>query len=124
MAQGAKAAATHTGALAGADAVYDAAFRRAGHAAGIRSSRAVRLPPRRSGASNRRPGKRLAILTNGGGIGVLAVDRLVELGGISADIPPARHAPDWAELPGHHDALRQSQCELLGAYAWQGEIWR
>ena len=29
-AQGAKAAQTHTGALAGADAVYDAAFRRAG----------------------------------------------------------------------------------------------
>ena len=30
LAQGAKAAATHTGALAGSDAVYDAAFRRAG----------------------------------------------------------------------------------------------
>ncbi|HXL29276.1 MAG TPA: GNAT family N-acetyltransferase, partial [Bradyrhizobium sp.] len=34
------------------------------------------------------PGKRLAILTNGGGIGVLAVDRLVELGGIPAAITP------------------------------------
>jgi acetyltransferase len=34
------------------------------------------------------PGKRLAILTNGGGIGVLAVDRLVELGGIPAAIGP------------------------------------
>ena len=32
------------------------------------------------------PGKRLAILTNGGGIGVLAVDRLAELGGIPAAI--------------------------------------
>ena len=41
--------------------------------------------PRRWGASKSPPGKRLAILTNGGGIGVLAVDRLVELGGIPAD---------------------------------------
>ena len=43
MAQGAKAAATHTGALAGADAVYDAAFQRAGILRVSRSSRAVRL---------------------------------------------------------------------------------
>ena len=45
------------------------------------------------------PGKRLAILTNGGGIGVLAVDRLVELGGISADIPPAVREKLDAVLP-------------------------
>jgi acetyltransferase len=32
------------------------------------------------------PGKRLAILTNGGGIGVLAVDRLADLGGTLAGI--------------------------------------
>ena len=34
------------------------------------------------------PGKRLAILTNGGGIGVLAIDRLVDLGGTPAAISP------------------------------------
>src|SRR5205823_6300613 len=87
MAQGARAAATHTGALAGSDAVYDAAFRRAGM---------LRVPDLRElfdcaetlGRVEPRPGKRLAILTNGGGIGVLAVDRLVELGGIPAAISP------------------------------------
>lgn len=83
--QGAKAAATHTGALAGSDAVYDAVFRRAGllrvfdleqlfDAAEILSS----VPPFKGG--------RLAILTNGGGLGVLAVDRHVELGGTLASL--------------------------------------
>jgi acetyltransferase len=45
------------------------------------------------------PGKRLAILTNGGGIGVLAVDRLAELGGIPADISPAIREKLDAVLP-------------------------
>ena len=45
------------------------------------------------------PGKRLAILTNGGGIGVLAVDRLVELGGIPAAISPATREKLDAVLP-------------------------
>jgi acetyltransferase len=45
------------------------------------------------------PGKRLAILTNGGGIGVLAIDRLVELGGISAEIGPDAKAKLDAILP-------------------------
>ena len=45
--------------------------------------------PRRSGGCGRSSGKRLAILTNGGGIGVLAVDRLVDLGGTLAGISPA-----------------------------------
>jgi acetyltransferase len=45
------------------------------------------------------PGKRLAILTNGGGIGVLAVDRLVELGGIPAAITPAIRERLDAVLP-------------------------
>jgi acetyltransferase len=97
-AQGAKAAQTHTGALAGSDAVYDAAFRRAGllrvidldelfAAAGTLG----RLKPF--------PGKRLAILTNGGGIGVLAVDRLADMGGTLAGISPATMQRLDAVLP-------------------------
>ena len=45
------------------------------------------------------PGKRLAILTNGGGIGVLAVDRLAELGGIPADLSLATRDKLDAVLP-------------------------
>jgi acetyltransferase len=85
MAQGAKAAATHTGALAGADAVYDAAFRRAG-VLRVSDLRELFDCAETLGRVGPPPGKRLAILTNGGGIGVLAIDRLVELGGVPAAI--------------------------------------
>ena len=88
MAQGAKAAATHTGALAGSDAVYDAAFRRAGMLR-VSDLRELFDCAETLGRVGSPPGKRLAILTNGGGLGVLAVDRLVELGGIPAAIAPA-----------------------------------
>jgi acetyltransferase len=87
MAQGAKAAATHTGALAGSDAVYDAAFRRAGILR-VSDLRELFDCAETLGRVESPPGKRLAILTNGGGIGVLAVDRLVELGGVPATIGP------------------------------------
>jgi len=97
-AQGAKAALTHTGALAGSDAVYDTAFRRAGllrvidldelFAAAETLARMTTLA-----------GKRLAILTNGGGVGVLAVDRLVDLGGELAAISPETMKKLDAALP-------------------------
>jgi acetyltransferase len=87
MAQGARAAATHTGALAGADAVYDAAFRRAGMLR-VYDLRELFDCAETLGRVRSPAGKRLAILTNGGGIGVLAVDRLVELGGIPAPLAP------------------------------------
>jgi acetyltransferase len=44
-------------------------------------------------------GKRLAMLTNGGGIGVLAVDRLADLGGTLAGISPATMKKLDAVLP-------------------------
>jgi acetyltransferase len=98
MAQGAKAAATHTGALAGSDAVYDAAFRRAGLLR-VSDLRELFDCAETLGRVESPPGKRLAILTNGGGIGVLAIDRLVELGGIPAAITPAARAKLDAVLP-------------------------
>lgn len=86
-AEGAKAAASHTGALAGLDAVYDTVFRRAGMLRVISLTQlfdavevlAMMTPPE---------GDRLAILTNGGGIGVLATDALIALGGRLAELKP------------------------------------
>ena len=98
MAQGAKAAATHTGALAGSDAVYDAAFRRAGILR-VSDLRELFDCAETLGRVGSPPGKRLTMLTNGGGIGVLAIDRLVELGGIPAAIVPATRAKLDAVLP-------------------------
>lgn len=86
MPQGAKAAATHTGALAGSDAVYDAAFRRAGLLR-VFDLRELFDCAELLGRPGCLPlGKNLAILTNGGGLGILAVDRLAELGGAVAPL--------------------------------------
>ncbi|MGA9088820.1 MAG: bifunctional acetate--CoA ligase family protein/GNAT family N-acetyltransferase [Bradyrhizobium sp.] len=98
MALGAKAAATHTGALAGSDAVYDAAFRRAGILR-VSDLRELFDCAETLGRVESPPGKRLAILTNGGGIGVLAIDRLSELGGIPAPITPETRQKLDAILP-------------------------
>jgi acetyltransferase len=97
-AEGAKAAMTHTGALAGSDAVYDAAFRRAGF---IRALDLDELfaAAETLGHVSVLAGNRLAILTNGGGIGVLAVDRLADLGGVLAEVSQATIKKLDAALP-------------------------
>jgi acetyltransferase len=87
-AAGARAAATHTGALAGSDAVYDAAFRRAGLLR-VLDLDELFAAAETLGRLTTLSGKRLAVLTNGGGIGVLAVDRLADLDGELAGISPA-----------------------------------
>jgi len=97
-AQGAQAARTHTGALAGSDAVYDAAFRRAGL---LRVLDLDELFAAAETLGQLKPfaGERLAVLTNGGGIGVLAVDRLADLGGKLATLSPATRTALDAALP-------------------------
>ncbi len=76
---GARAAASHTGAMAGEDAVYDAAFKRAGI---VRVDTIEELfDCAELMAKQPRPrGPRLAILTNGGGPGVMATDTLARYG--------------------------------------------
>jgi len=76
---GAEAAATHTGALAGEDAVYDAAFKRAGIVR-VKTfdelfdcAELLAKQPRPSGSG-------LVIITNAGGPGVMAVDALCDHG--------------------------------------------
>ncbi|AUT00792.1 acetyl CoA synthetase subunit alpha [Nostoc sp. CENA543] len=83
----AKAAASHTGALAGSDAVLDAAFRRCGV---LRvDSISDLFDMAEVLAKQPRPqGPRLTILTNAGGPGVLATDALIETGGELAAISP------------------------------------
>ncbi|AFY47809.1 ADP-forming acetyl coenzyme A synthetase [Nostoc sp. PCC 7524] len=83
----AKAAASHTGALAGSDAVLDAAFRRCGV---LRvDSISDLFDMAEVLAKQPRPqGPRLTILTNAGGPGVLATDALIETGGELAPISP------------------------------------
>lgn len=76
---GNEAAQTHSGAIVGSDDVFDAALRRAG---AVRVRSFVQLfSAAKCLASRYRPvGKRLAIITNGGGPGVLAADWVSEIG--------------------------------------------
>ncbi|HLJ65674.1 MAG TPA: acetate--CoA ligase family protein, partial [Stellaceae bacterium] len=88
LVEGARAAHSHTGALAGSDAVYDAAFRRAGM---LRVETMAELFDAVETLALTEPqkGGRLAILTNGGGPGVLATDALIGMGGTLASLSPA-----------------------------------
>jgi acetyltransferase len=74
--EGAQAAASHTGALAGSDDVYDAAIRRAGM---LRVLSTEELFGAVETLARARPlyGDRLSIMTNGGGPGVMATDALI-----------------------------------------------
>ena len=98
--ESAKAALSHTGAMAGDDQVYDAAFKRVGlirvsefsdlfNAAAVLDSKYL---PR---------GGRLAIVTNAGGFGVMATDTLIGLGGTLAELSEETREKLNATLPAY-----------------------
>lgn len=116
-AAGAKAASSHTGALAGDYAVYDAAFKRAGvvlvdeigdlfNCASVLDSRFLPAGPR------------LAIVTNAGGPAVLAADSVISHGGelpqlsddtmkiMDANLPPYWSHGNPVDIIGDADAKR------------------
>ena len=82
------AGSTHTQNLARPNAVYGAAFRRAGLLR-VRSLHELFAAARTLGQVRPFQGRRLAILTNGGGVGALSVDHLYEQGGSLAMLSEA-----------------------------------
>ena len=97
--QAAKAAASHTGSLTGRDEVLDAAFRRVGV---LRVDEIADLFYMAEVlAKQPRPrGRRLSIVTNAGGPGVLATDALIGGGGALAEISAETMDALDAFLPG------------------------
>jgi acetyltransferase len=95
---GNEAAQTHSGATVGSDDVFDAALRRAG---AVRVRSFVELfSAAKCLASRYRPvGKRLAIVTNGGGPGVLAADWVNEIGLALGKLSPESAAALQPLLP-------------------------
>ncbi|MBN2562767.1 MAG: bifunctional acetate--CoA ligase family protein/GNAT family N-acetyltransferase [Phycisphaerae bacterium] len=97
--EAARAAASHTGALAGTDNVYDAALRRAGILR-VYSLNELFDAVETLARSQPLQGERLAILTNGGGPGVIATDALIADGGQLAELSDETMAKLGALLPG------------------------
>jgi acetyltransferase len=78
--ESAAAAASHTGAMASEDSIYDAVFRRAGLARVFDFGDIFNFTDL-VGRKRIPKGNRLAIVTNAGGPGVMATDSLISLGG-------------------------------------------
>lgn len=114
---GAKAALSHTGALAGEDAVYDAAFKRAGIVRvklledlfGCAELLAKQRPPK---------GPNLGIVTIAGGLGVMAADYLADFG-----LEPATLRLETLEAIDQHAPAvwsRGNPMDLTGAVTIEG----
>jgi len=78
-AAGSKAAASHTGALASSDIVFDAAIRRAGMLR-VDTLKELFIAAQTLARFRNNPAERLMVMTNGGGAGVMAADAASALG--------------------------------------------
>ena len=109
--EAAKAAMTHTGALAALDSVVDAALRRAGV---IRVPGLEQLFSAAEVTSRFRPVTkgRVGIVTNGGGAGVMAVDDLLDLDMELATISEDTKSALEAELPANWS--RANPVDIIG----------
>ena len=113
---GQAAAASHTGALAGSDLVYDAAIRRAGM---LRVDTlqelfdaAETLSQFRAGLPSGSDWQRLTLVTNGGGAGVMAADAAALAGLTLAPLSPDTLAALDASLPANWS--RANPVDIIG----------
>ncbi|HEX7055469.1 MAG TPA: bifunctional acetate--CoA ligase family protein/GNAT family N-acetyltransferase [Burkholderiales bacterium] len=95
---GSRAASSHTGALVGADPVFEAALRRGG-AVRVRTYTQLFAAARALASRLQPEGERLAIVTNGGGPGVVAADSAAENGIALAALSEATLRELDARLP-------------------------
>ncbi|MDN2566672.1 bifunctional acetate--CoA ligase family protein/GNAT family N-acetyltransferase [Aquibium sp. A9E412] len=109
--QSARAAATHTGALSGADRVVDAALMRAGI---LRVKELAELFHAAEILARFRPVEhaRVGIVTNGGGAGVLTLDRLIDRAGALAELSETTMATLDAALPANWS--RANPVDIIG----------
>jgi acetyltransferase len=110
-AQGQRAAASHTGALAGSDLVYDAAIARAGMLR-VDTMQQLFLAAETLTRFGGNLSKRLAVLTNGGGAGVMAADHAARVGVELCELDPATVARLDAQMPANWS--RSNPVDIIG----------
>lgn len=98
--ESARASLSHTGSMAGYDAAYDVAFRRAG-VVRVREIMDLFNAAEVLRSKNLPKGPSLAIVTNAGGLGVMATDILMGLGGNLAQLTPETIEELNVFLPAH-----------------------
>ena len=96
----AQAAMSHTGSLVGANDVFDAALQRAG-AVRVHDVNEVFAIAQLLANQHRVIGNRLAIVTNGGGPGIMATDRALDLGIELADLSAESVTQLQKQMPAH-----------------------